>query len=320
MTSAILGIDVSKRKFDVALLKDGKFKTKVFDNTDQGFVALSDWLGRHGAGRVHACLEATGRYGEALATALFDAGHRVSIVNPAQVKGFGMSELTRTKTDKADARLIARFCTAHQPPPWQPAPAHVRDLQAWVRRLDSLLDLKQQELNRLDTAFDVVRPSIHAVVATLDSQIAEVRRLIRDHIDRHPDLRDKQRLLQSIPGVGEATIAQVLAFFGEVSRFAKAKQLAAFIGVNPRQHLSGSSVTTKTRLSKTGAANLRRMLYMPAIVAMTHNPIVKAFCQRLKRAGKPVMAIIGAVMRKLVHIIYGVLKSRRPFDPTLAVA
>jgi transposase len=115
--SVVLGIDIAKKKFDVALLRDGKFRTKVFDNSPSGFTALKEWLVRQGADQVHACMEATGILFEGLATFLADEGHRVSVVNPLKIKAFGESLLTRTKTDKADARLIAGFCEAMNPSP-----------------------------------------------------------------------------------------------------------------------------------------------------------------------------------------------------------
>jgi transposase len=143
---------------------------------------------------------------------------------------------------------------------------------------------------------------------------------IRDHIDGHPGLRKQARLLETIPGVGEATIAQLLAVVGDLARFKSARQLAAFLGLTPRQHQSGSSVRGKTRMAKMGHAQLRKALFFPAIVATRFNPLVRAFAQRLAQAGKPKMAIVGAAMRKLVHIIFGVLKSGRPFDPTMHAA
>jgi transposase len=320
MTHPVVGIDIAKQKFDVALLRAAKFKTKVFANTPTGFAQLRQWLAKFDIPSCHVCLEATGTYGEALAGFLVEAGFRVSVVNPAQIKAFGQSQLSRTKTDTADAKLIAQFCLTMQPSAWQPAPRPVRELQAYVRRLEALQDIERQELNRRATAHESVIPSIDLVLATVQQEIQTIRRKIRDHIDRHPDLRDKSKLLDSIPGVGEATIAQILAFLGDIRRFDHAKQAAAFTGLNPKQHQSGTSVRGKTRLSKTGSARLRKALYMPAVVAMRYNPLLKAFAQRLKQAGKPTMVIIDAVMRKLLHIIYGVLKHNKPFDPNHGVA
>lgn len=320
MSKIILGIDVSKAKFDAAILFDNrKVKTKKFDNKGSGFSEMTEWLNKHGALEAHACLEATGIYGEALATYLFEKGHSVSVVNPAQIKGFSQSELSRTKTDKADSQLIARFCCAINPSLWQPKPLHIRELQAWVRRLESLQDLYRQEANRLEVAPLCVQSSVKSIVKRLKKEIEQVKQKIKDHIELHPELRNKRQLLETIPGIGEATIMQVLAFIGNIEDFENARQLAAFVGLNPKQRQSGTSVQGRTRLSKIGNANLRKAFYMPAIVSKRYNPTIKAFCERLEAAGKPTMLIIGAVMRKLVHIIYGVLKSGKAFDANWAI-
>jgi len=315
----VLGIDIAKRKFDVALLNEGKYKTKVLENTPAGFRQLIQWLDKQGVKDVHACLEATGAYGTELATFLHDCGLTVSVVNPAQIKGFAQSELSRTKTDKADARLIARFCQANQPAPWQPLPLAVRQLRALARRLDALSEMQRMETNRLESADSMIVPSIQEINAQLEQQIQAIRQALRNHIEQHPELRDKRILLESIPGIGEVTITQILGFLTP-SEFTGAKQVAAFLGLNPRQHQSGSSVRGKARLSKTGDSRLRVAFYMPAIVAMRYNPIIKAFSQRLLAAGKPKMLVVGAAMRKLAHIVYGVLKSGQPFNAKLALA
>jgi transposase len=319
MSKLFLGVDISKVSFDVALLfLDGKVKTKKFSNNTKGFSQLIEWLNRHKAHDLHICMEATGIYSEALATFLFDLGYIVSVVNPAQIKGFAQSELARNKTDRADSQVIARFCRAINPKPWQPKPLHIRELQALVRRLEALQNMLQQEDNRKEVSSKVVQSSIESVRKKLEKEISIVKDKIRDHINNHPDLRDKGRLLKTIPGVGEATIAQVLAFIGNIEDFKNAKQLAAFVGLNPKQRQSGSSVNGRTRLSKVGNSNLRKAFFMPAVSAKRYNPIIRSFCEKLKASGKPTMLIVGAAMRKLVHIIFGVLKSGKPFDATLA--
>lgn len=316
LINGILGIDISKLKFDVALMVSGKFKkTHIFDNTPDGFKSLSNWLLKQGMSHVAACMEATGCYGEALATYLYEQGFAVSVVNPAQIKSFSGAQLKRAKTDKADAMLIAQFYQDIHPARWTPPPVHVRELQALVHRLTSLAQMESQEQNRLDTAASVIRPSIETVLTTIKAEVKAVKLLIKDHINDHTDLKDQADLLDSIPGIGKATIARLLAFVGDVERFDHAKALAAFVGLNPSVHQSGSSVRGKPHLSKKGSSALRCALYMPAVVARSHNPVIKVFADRLKKAGKPNMVIIGAVMRKLIHIVYGVLKSGVPFDP-----
>ncbi|MGD1021130.1 MAG: transposase, partial [Verrucomicrobiia bacterium] len=152
MTSpAYLGLDIAKRKFDAALLhQQGRYVHQQFPNSADGFAQLALWLQRHAPGPRQACLEATGSYGDAVALFLHQRGHRVSIVNPARIKAFGKSELSRTKTDKADAALIARFAAATTPRPWTPLPPEQRQLQALVRRWEAIQRLRQQERNRLD--------------------------------------------------------------------------------------------------------------------------------------------------------------------------
>jgi transposase len=320
MTLSTLGIDISKLKFDVALLRDnGKFKHRVFPNTSAGFLQLSVWLEKQQVERVHACLEATGTYSEAVATYLSEAGHVVSVINPAAIKAYGQSRLSRTKTDKADASLIAQFCQERKPSQWQPMPVEIRELQSLVRRLDALLEMRGMEANRLEVTSEtgVVTESLVGHLAFLDEEINRTKQLIRSHIGTHPGLREQRELLLSIPGIGDTTAAKLLGEIMNVKLYESARQLAAFAGLVPRLHESGSSVRRKARLSKTGAPRLRKALYFPAIVAMRHNPHVRALSERLKKRGKCPMQIIGAAMRKLIHLAYGVLKSGKPFNPEL---
>lgn len=315
----ILGIDVAKAKLDVALrLPNGKFRTKVIPNNPQGFEALAVWLTRHNANEgLHVCMEATGVYGEAVAEFLADAGHTVSVVNPAQIKAFGAASMVRTKTDKVDAKLIAEFCLAQRPEPWQaPSPA-VRELRALVARRNALDAIRVQEHNRLLVANEEVQDNIQEHLDYLVKAIAEIEEAIRRKVDDDPTLKEQRDLLDSIPGLGDKTIPVLLAYYGGPQRFHKAKEAAAFAGLDPRQHESGSSVRGKPRMSKIGHALLRKALYMPAMVAITRTAWGKAFRDRLAASRKPPKVIIGAMMRKLVHVAFGVLKSGLPFKPEL---
>jgi transposase len=160
VTNFVLGVDIAKRKFDVALLVDEKLRHKVFANNEEGFRELVGWLRKYGVGHAHVCMEASSTYGEELATSLHDAGHTVSIVNPARIKGFAQSELLRLKNDKVDAGVIARFCDRMHPEPWKPLPPEIRGLQALVRRVDALLVMRTQELNRMGTTHETVLHSV----------------------------------------------------------------------------------------------------------------------------------------------------------------
>lgn len=314
--TAYLGIDIAKRKFDVALLRpDAKYRAKAFANTPGGHAALLAWVARQHGGPVHACLEATGTYGEALATAMADAGYVVSVVNPSAIEAYRRSQLARTKTDTTDARLIARFCAREEPPRWIPLPPEIRALQAVVRRLDALDGMRTQELNRLsaEPPDAAVRASIQHVIDVLDEEMRELRARIHEHFDDHPDLRHQRDLLTTIPGIGAATAAVLLAEFGGLGRFRQARSSAAFAGLTPRHRESGQSIHGKPQLSKLGAAAIRKALYFPAIVAIRHNAIARALHDRLRARGKHKMVIVGAIMRKLVHLAFGVLKHGQPF-------
>ena len=313
---AVLGIDIAKAKFDVALQEpDGRVWRKSCANTPAGFRDLDAWLRRHGVTHVHACLEATGAYSDALATWLYDAGHRVSVVNPMMIHAFAASQLSRTKTDRTDAALIARFCATQQPTPWAPIPREIRELQALVRRLDALHEMRTQEINRLASgaATTAVERSIATVIETLTDEIEAVQRQIRDHFTHHPGLRTQRDLLTSIPGIGETTAAVLLAeLFDKRYQRAPSRGLcgprAADCGVG--HHASARPALENRAGSGDGKPSISRRS-PPAL--QSRDPNLRA---RLRAKGKVPMVIIGAAMRKLIHIAYGVLKSQRAYDPT----
>jgi transposase len=317
MDQHILGIDVAKLKFNVCLIRqDGRLKHRVFTNSEAGFSQLSEWLTKNHVSQVHACLEATGTYSEALATHLFDNGQLVSLVNPAATKAYAGAQLSRTKTDRVDAELIARFCLTQKPQLWKPAPPEVRELQALVRRLDALIEMQVMEVNRLSSGLSTpqVRDSIESVISHLEEQIKRTEKLIGQHINNHPPLKGDRDLLLSIPGLGEATVARLISEIN-FHCYESARQVAAFAGLVPRLHESGKSVRGRARLSKMGTPRIRRSLYFPAITALRCNPAIKAWASGLRERGKCEMQIIGAVMRKLIHLAFGVLKSGKPYDP-----
>lgn len=316
--AVVLGLDVAKAKVDCALLASGKLRSKVIANTPAGFATLDAWLARHApAATLHACCEATGPYSEALATHLADAGHVVSVVNPATLAAFARTRLVRAKTDRQDARLIAQFCAQHRPPPWQPLPRPQRRLLALVRDLHDLQTMRVAEANRLPAAYPDVQPRIQRHLHFLDAEIERLRKSLAEHIDQHDDLRGRRDLLDSVPGLGDTTIAWLLAYLGDGQRFACAKQAAAFAGLTPRLHESGSSVRAHACIDKQGHADLRRALYMPAVSAYARCAAYAPFVQRLRDKGKAPKLIITALMRKLITIAQAILKSGKPFDPTL---
>ena len=313
--SPTLGLDISKNSFQVELSINNKLRQRRFANRKEGFAELCVWLAKHQAGAVQACLEATGPYSEAVALYLHEQGHTVSVVNPAQIKAFGQSELLRNKDDRPDAGLIRRFCEKQQPAAWQPPPAHFRELQALTRHLENLLETRQQQVNRLEvtTTKDVLK-SLRKLVAHLEAEIKRTEQQIDDHVDRHPDLKQQCELLESIPGIGKRTATKLLAEIENISQYKSARQVAAYAGLTPRNQRSGNW-RGQTRLSKTGNARVRKALFLPAMVAKQHNPVVRSFCQRLAGHGKNKMQVVGVAMRKLIHIAFGVLKSGKVFNP-----
>lgn len=316
-----IGIDISKKSFHVAVLVGEKQLNKTFDNSRAGHEALQSWLVKKGVSPADSqlCMEATSTYYEALALFLAEEGWRVSVVNPLQIKAFAESRLIRQKTDRADAHTIALFCQQQEPPLWHPPAREVRELQALLARLEAVQDMRVQESNRLHDARQVTRESIERLIETLDEELRLLRKQIDDHIDRHPGLKQQTDLAKSIPGVGD-TLGNYMVAWLPVARLADAKAAVAFVGLSPKARESGTSLRGKAMLCKMGHRRLRKILYMPAMTAQRFNPAAKALAARLRDAGKPGKLILGAIMRKLVHWIFGVLKSGRAFDLKLALA
>lgn len=323
-----IGIDVSKAKLDCAWIRDlasMKIKSKVQANTPAGHKALLAWaVDQTGVdiAQVHFVMEATGVYHERLAHALHKAGAKVSVVNPARIRDFAKSLGAQTKTDKKDSVMIARYGMIQSPRLWEPEATEIRELKSLISRCDAVKKDIQRELNRLEKtiasgASEEVRASIETVRAQLEAERRRLESLIDDHIDKHPSLKNDCALLQSIPGVGPVIAQQMVAVIRSRS-FDRASQCAAFLGLIPVERQSGTSVFSPPRLSKRGDGRIRGKLYMAAIVATRHNPDIRSQYQRLLKSGKAKKSAIGAAMRKLVQICFGVLKHQAPYQPRSA--
>ena len=312
-----VGIDVSKAKLDVALLlANDKVKSKVFTNDQPGFEALLQWLRSHVSDMqaLHICMEATGAYHEALAYWLSDQSLAVSVVNPLLVKRFAEANRLRNKTDGGDAKCLAMFCRSSRPERWEAPSIALRTLQALVARLDTLQAIRQAECNRLDVAHPSVADSLRKVIDGLDAAISQVKAQIASTVDDDPDLKRRAQLLNSIPGLGEKTIPQLLAYIGRPERFKSVKALIAFAALTPLIRQSGTSLNSHRGTHPMGHQQLRRALYFPAMVAGRYNPLIAAFWAKLKAQNKPGKVIVVACMHKLLAIAYGVLRSDKPFD------
>jgi len=315
-----LGIDVAKAKLDCALLDSAtnKVKSKVIPNSLAGFKSLLEWLQKQQASTPAVIMEPTGVYHEAALFFLSDSGLKISLVNPAQLRSFAQGLGVKTKTDKADSMVLARYGATQHPEAWQPPPASVRALKALLARRDAIAEDLLRERNRqekheaTDTP-ELVRQSIESSIAYLKAELKKLEAVIDEHIDSDPDLRTKKELLETIPGVGDRVSKHFTALLAGRS-FDRAEQLAAYLGLVPVQWESGASVHGRPRMSKAGPGHLRKLLYMPAIVAVRKNPHIKDQYERLLAKGKSKMAAIGAAMRKLAHLCFGVVNSGQPYD------
>lgn len=315
--AAYVGIDVSKKTLDVTLLneKGGKRRKRVANDTAD-IQGLLKWLKGQTKGQVHVCMESTSVYWEEVAETLHEAGYIVSVVNPVRIKGHAMSQLRRSKTDAVDGDVIADFCKEQAPPVWEPPSDVEKKLRALVRHLEALKKSRTQQSNRLATCKDEdVKSSLQIVINTIDTEIGRVKKRINDLVDQNPDLKEKKELLESIPGIGPKTAIHILAEMYDLDTYKSAKSVAADTGVTTSHHESGTTVRRKPKISRMGKASIRSALHYPAITAIQHNPVIQQLAKRLEARGKTKSVIRVAVMRKLMHLAYGVIKNKKPFDP-----
>jgi transposase len=317
-----LGIDISKDKFDVSLRPLDTTSPiprhrAAFDNRPAGFKKLRRWLAQHlpTPARLHACLEATSRYGDALALDLYAQPHLVSVVNPRCVRHYADSRLVRTQHDALDAEIIADFCATQNPRPWQPAPAELRQLQDLTRLRQFFVHQSARLQNRLQTESPALARIVRTHMRQLQKTVAQLETQMAAHLQTHAALARQVERVDSIPGIGPVTAAAVVAELPPLERLEHAGQAVALAGLDPRKKDSGSSVRGVAHLSKMGSRPLRGALYMAGVSALTHNPLVRALGERLAAKGHRGKTVVCAAMRKLVRLIYGVLKHERPFDP-----
>ena len=318
----VLGIDVSKNTLDASMSSCNKVRSKSFANSPDGWRHLLGWLIGQKIRRVHACLESTGRYSLGIACKLNEAGHVVSIVNPAQIRDFARTKLGRNKTDAVDASHIREYCELFKPPPWAP-PSHAhRQLgELQTIRAGIVAGLTEWKNRKNSGMVDAMAQSLaDATISHFTSQLGAVEKAIAQAIDNDSDLRRKRDLLLSISGVGETLAGVVLAELPGPDVLRSSAEAVAYTGLNPRRHQSGTSIDRLTRISKIGNAVLRAALYMPAMSAMRYNPAIVALVTRLKAQGRLTpKQIVVAAMRKLLVLCFGVLKTGKPFDPALAM-
>ncbi len=312
------GIEVSRALLVVALrAHDHDEPLREFPNTREGHQAVLRFLERSGRS-VRVALESTGLYG--LDLALHQAGVAVMVANPRAVRHFAQALLQRSKNDQLDAEVLREFAARMPFQAWRPPSAAALKLVAVARRLEALTDMMAAEKNRrhaasLSEALPVIiRRDIQRSIQTQQRAIDRLTRAAQEFILTDPELARRYELLLSIPGFGATSAVHTLAELTLLPADMDVRQWVAYAGLDPREYTSGTSVHKKVRISKAGNKHLRRALYMPALVAVQHQPQVRAFYEHLLARGKTKMQALVATMRKLLHAIYGMFKHDQLFD------
>lgn len=323
--SITIGIDISKLKFDATFLDSDKNQTQgTFDNNEKGFEVFLKSIPNPTETRV--ALEATGVYGEGLCQFLYTLGCSVYLLNPASTQFYSKSMLRRCKTDKSDGALIAQFLNHHasELKAWHPKSEEHQHLQSLQGCLDDLKSDRLQVLGRIEGCSHACSFGKHEVrshymeqLVFLDQKILAIEQDMLAIVKIQSELRERFEILTSIEGIGEKTALGLLAYLPDLRYFKNAKSLSAFAGLNPCVKQSGSSVRGKGNISKMGSKKLRTILYMPAVVAKRYNKVLKPFADSLIERGKPKKVVTIAVMRKLLHYIFALLKKGKT-DPSTA--
>ena len=313
------GIDVSKLKLDVSILIDEKTVHKVFKNTIDDVQDLMNWLlsKTNSNSLIHVCIEATNIYHELVADFLSENKDNfiVSVVNPRKAKHFS-NMLANTKTDKVDAKLLALYCQKFEPEIYNPLSKERRELRELSRLMDNLIELKNIQKVRLHTFHsEVAARGVLSTIKSIEDTIAEIQKEIKSYYNNYSDLNKEFQLLKSIPSFGDriSNVLQVEMPKDENGKY-NPKKLTSYFGLAVREWQSGTSVSGKPRITKFGSPRVRNMLYMAALVAISHNLFIAEFYNKLVKKGKPKKVALVAVMRKLLVLACAILNSGKPFD------
>mgnify|MGYP001033249997 CR=1 FL=1 len=311
-----IGVDVAKDKFDISFYNGKRRAHHVFSNNESGFSSLlkktqsnplSPWV----------CMEATGIYSEGLAEYLVGKGVRTSVVNPLQIKYFAKSILSRNKNDKVDSETIAAYVEKQEPEQYKPKTKVQKEMRELLQVIDMLSKQSTECKNKLHAArTSPAKQVLKQMIFSFEKKKQKLMGKVAGLVELDQNIKQAVQLICSIKGVAEGTAYRLLAYLPDIKGFSSAKQLAAYIGVSPRQSESGLH-KGETHMSKLGEAHIRKALYMPAMSAKRNNTYLKPFISRLEKNGLKPKAIVGAIMRKLVHLIFGILKSGKAFDPKL---
>ncbi len=313
-----LGIDVSMPFFDVCLVIDDKRQRRRFDNSDSGFASLAKWLEGLRVNLVHACMEATGTYGDALARWLYNCGHSVRVVNPKRIRRYCEALGLLNKTDKADAQAIAEFALKHWEllRHWEPETSVQRELRETRGQIVALEKMLRQSENRLASGVESeeIRKSLERVVECLKEEIAAMACHQTETIDEDDQLQKDAMILQSQIGIGEKTAYMLLSRIN-FRIFHNGRAAAAFSGLVPKRHESGISIRKRGRLSKEGNSDIRGAMWFPSIAAKCHDPRMREVAERLRVKGRTETAINCAVMRRMIVISHSLITKQELYEP-----
>ncbi|HGO8542227.1 TPA: IS110-like element ISNgo3 family transposase, partial [Neisseria meningitidis] len=308
----IIGLDISKDTIDATLHKtNGSIHYIKFKNNDDGLKQFRLWIKGNRIRKVYIGMEATGIYYEKAADML-SSYYTVYVINPLKIKDYGKSRFNRTKTDKADSNLIADYIKRHQDTliPYQ-IPKN-KALQKLINLKNQLQQHQKQIKNRLhSTEEDFIRNIHQDLIDTIQDKMEQVKIAISEQIKKQTD-NNHYRNLQTIPSIGKDTASVLYAQLTE-KHFKTANQFVSYAGLSPAIIQSGTSVRGRGRLSRYGNRRLKSTLYMPALCAYRFNAFPKLI-NNLKKAGKPKMVIIVAIMRKLAKLAYYIVKTGQPYD------
>ena len=316
-----VGIDVSARELVVAISEEARTQMETVSNDAAGHRQLAARL-RQLRAPVKICLEASGTYSLDVALALARAGGRLqlSLVNPRLARRFAESLGERSKTDPVDARALAEYAARMPFQPWQPPSAAALRLRSISRTITALVRMGAQHKNRQHAlAASAALPALlvrelAAQAAYTEKRVAKLRREAAHVIQRDAELRRRWQHLLTVPGIGEASGLAILAELAVLPTVLDERQWVAHSGLDPKHHRSGTSIDQKARISKAGNRYLRAALYMPALVAVQHDPSLQSFYARLVGRGKPKLQALVAVMRKLLHAAWGMFQHDQPYD------
>ena len=309
----VIGLDVSKDTIDATLIttKGSKDYIKISNSID-GFENLINWIKTKRIRKIAISMEATGIYYEQAAEYL-SALYTVYVINPLKIKEYAKSQFSHTKTDKADSKLIAEFANRHLDKLTTFRPSENPILYKLVNLLQQLKEQQKETQNRLHTAKDIYIKSTHeAIIELLEEKIDQTSKRIEGMIKQKESLNIEYQNLQTIPAIGKETAVILLRHLTD-KNFETANKFVAFAGLSPKIEQSGTSVNKKGRLSRYGHRQLKRALFMPALVAYRMSAFPQ-LVRNLEAAKKPKMIIIVALMRKLAKIAFYIHKTKKPFD------